>query len=258
MEWDSLENMASEARDKGITIGQLIFKREVDFSGKSEEEIFSQMAYSWQVMKEAVQEGSRNPRPSRSGMIGGDGKKLLEYIEKGEPLSGDCLKGVALSLSVAELNAAMGKIVAAPTAGSSGIIPGVLQAVSLRLNKSDEDVIYSLFTAAGVGMIIADKASLAGAEGGCQAECGSAAAMAAAAAVELAGGTPAQAVNAVAISMKNNLGLVCDPVAGLVEVPCAKRNALGAANALVAADLALAGIKSVIPADEFIAAMGEV
>lgn len=258
MQWNSLENMAREAENKGLTIGKLVFLNDVESLGKSEEEIFGQMACNWQVMKEAVLEGSKNPQLSRGGMIGGDGKKLLEYYERGELLSGNCLRAVALSLSAAELNAAMGRIVAAPTAGSSGIIPGVLTTVSSMFGKSEKDVVYALFTAAGVGMIIADKASLSGAQGGCQAECGSAAAMAAAAAVELAGGTPAQALEAVAISLKNNLGLVCDPVAGLVEVPCAKRNALGAANALVAADMALAGIKSVIPADEVIEAMGEI
>lgn len=259
MDWNSLESMATEAENKGITVGRLVFLREVESSGKSEDEILAEMSNSWHVMKEAVYEGSHNPRPSRGGMIGGDGKKLLKYIENGKVLSGgDCLKAVALSLAVAELNAAMGRIVAAPTAGSAGIIPGVLSAVSSKFSKSDKEVIFALFTAAGVGIVIAQNASLAGAEGGCQAECGSAAAMAAAAAVELAGGTPHQAINAVAISLKNNLGLVCDPVAGLVEVPCAKRNALGAANALVAADMALAGIKSVIPADEVINAMGEI
>jgi L-serine dehydratase len=258
MQWTSLEIMAREAENQSLTLGQLVFRSEVESSGKSDEEVFEQMARNWQVMKEAVQESCEHPCPSRGGMIGGDGKKLLEYLEKEEMLSGKCLLAAALSLSVAEYNAAMGRIVAAPTAGSSGIIPGVLTTVSSRLSLSDKEVVYALFAAAGVGMVIAGKASLSGAEGGCQAECGSAASMAAAAAVELAGGTPSQALEAVAISLKNSLGLVCDPVAGLVEVPCAKRNALGAANALVAADMALAGIKSVIPADEVIEAMGEI
>jgi len=189
-------------------------------------------------------------------MIGGDGQRLLQYAQSQPTLSGQLLEAVGRALAVAELNAAMGLIVAAPTAGSAGILPGVLTVLAEKLAKSEQEMVESLFCAAGVGLIIAQKASLSGAEGGCQAECGAAAAMAAAAAVELAGGTPSQAVAAVAISMKNSLGLVCDPVAGLVEVPCAKRNALGAANALVAADLALAGIISVIPADEFIEAMG--
>jgi L-serine dehydratase len=152
----------------------------------------------------------------------------------------------------------MGRIVAAPTAGSCGIIPAVLVTAMEERQLSEESVVDSMFTAAGIGMVIANRASISGAEGGCQAECGSASAMAAAALTELLGGSPAQAADACAIALKNTLGLVCDPVAGLVEIPCIKRNAAGAANALVAAELALAGIESVIPVDEVIDAMREI
>lgn len=258
MEWRTLAEMADEAGKQGISLGRLVFLAEVQDSGGDEQAVYDRMARNWQVMKEAVEEGLNNPRQSRGGMIGNDASRLAYYRKVGKPLSGAVLEAVSGALAVAEVNASMGKIVAAPTAGSCGILPGVLTMLKLRLNKTDREIIPALFTAAGVGMIIAQNATLSGAEGGCQAECGSAAAMAAAAAVELAGGTPEQVLEAVAISLKNSLGLVCDPVAGLVEVPCAKRNALGAANALVAADLALAGIKSVIPADEVIIAMGEI
>ena len=168
------------------------------------------------------------------------------------------MRNQSLSIAVAEGNVAMGRIVAAPTAGSCGILPAVLLSVGERLNSSQDDLVRALFTAAGFGIVIAKKAGISGAVGGCQAECGSASGMAAAVAVELAGGTPEQSGHACAIALKNSLGLVCDPVAGLVEVPCVKRNAGGAANALAAADLALAGVKSVIPIDEVILAMHQV
>ncbi|NLA58510.1 MAG: L-serine ammonia-lyase, iron-sulfur-dependent, subunit alpha, partial [Firmicutes bacterium] len=161
-------------------------------------------------------------------------------------------------LAVAEINASMGRIVAAPTAGSCGILPAALLTVMEEKNIPEDRVILGLFTAGGIGLVISKQATIAGAQGGCQAECGSAAAMAAAAIVEMVQGSPQQAAHACAIALKNVLGLVCDPVAGLVEVPCIKRNAMGVANALVAADLALAGIKSVIPADEVIEAMRSV
>lgn len=258
MEWSSLAEMAACAKEQGISLGRLVFLKEVRDTESQESTVFERMGKNWQVMKAAVEEGLNNPRKSRGGMIGGDGHKLAAFQKKGNALSGDILNAVSRSLGVAELNASMGKIVAAPTAGSCGIIPGVLTMLQEKLELSDEAIVYALFAASGIGLVIAQRASLSGAQGGCQAECGSAAAMAAAAAVELAGGTPFQALDAVAISLKNNLGLVCDPVAGLVEVPCAKRNALGAANALVAADMALAGIRSVIPADEVIGAMAEI
>jgi len=161
-------------------------------------------------------------------------------------------------MAVAEVNATMGRIVACPTAGSCGIVPGVLKKIQEIDNLSDEQIAVALMTCAGFGMVIAHRASVSGAVGGCQAECGAASAMAAAAAVELRGGTPEQAGEACAMVIKNVMGLVCDPVAGLVEVPCAKRNALGASLAMVMADMALADVKSVIPVDEVITAMGAV
>ncbi len=258
MQYASLQEMAEEAMRRGMTLGSLIVEMEAAEGETTKQAVIDKMQRTWEVMKDSVAEGVQHPKKSRGGMIGGDGAKLIHYCDKEPPLSGKIIRAVGRALAVAEFNASMGRIVAAPTAGSSGILPGVLTTVAQELKKSDEEVVVSLFTAAAVGMIISEKASVSGAQGGCQAECGSAAAMAAAAVVELAGGNPEQAVQAVAISLKNNLGLVCDPVAGLVEVPCAKRNALGASNALVAADMALAGIQSVIPADEVIEAMGEI
>jgi L-serine dehydratase len=167
-------------------------------------------------------------------------------------------KAVAASMAVLEVNASMGKIVAAPTAGSSGILPGALISVGEDFKKNDDDICKALFTASAVGYIITRNATVSGAEGGCQAETGAAAAMASAAIVEMLGGTAEEALAAAAITIKNILGLVCDPVAGLVEVPCVKRNAIGTANALISADMALAGIKSVIPFDEVVEAMYKV
>lgn len=162
------------------------------------------------------------------------------------------------AIATNEVNAAMGVICATPTAGSSGTLPGILFALNDRLKLTEDQMLRFLFTAGGMGMIIANKASIAGASGGCQAEVGSASAMGAAAAVEIAGGTPVQSANALAIAMSNLLGLVCDPLAGLVEVPCVNRNATGAGNALIAADLVLAGCTSLVPADEVIAAMDKI
>jgi L-serine dehydratase len=217
------------------------------------------MGRSLQVMKESVQRGLIGAERSVSGLAGGDARRLHESSLAGKTISGDrTMLAVARAMAAAEVNACMGRIVAAPTAGSCGVLPGVLLTVAERLGKSDEDLVRALFTAAGFGMVIAQKASISGAAGGCQAECGSAAAMAAAAGVELAGGSPEQSAHAAAVALKSMLGLVCDPVAGLVEVPCVKRNGTAAALALAAIDMALAGIQSAIPADEVIEAMGQV
>jgi len=181
---------------------------------------------------------------------------LQNYIKSGKTLTGNLLlDAVSKAVATNEVNAAMGTICATPTAGSAGVVPGTLFAVKEKLNPTRMEMIEFLFTAAAFGFVVANNASISGAAGGCQAEVGSASGMAAAAIVELAGGTPAQAAEAMAITLKNMLGLVCDPVAGLVEVPCVKRNAMGASNALTAADMALAGIKSKIPCDEVINAM---
>ena len=184
---------------------------------------------------------------------------MQKYLENNETLTGDVIvKAMAMALSSSEVNASMGRIVACPTAGSCGILPAVVLSAGERLKKSDDELIKALFTSSAVGMIIGRNATLSGAEGGCQAECGSASAMAAAGVVEMMGGTPKMCLDAAAIVLKNILGLVCDPVAGLVEIPCAKRNAAGAVSALSTAELVMAGVSSHIPFDDAVTAMYQV
>ncbi|HCJ57329.1 L-serine ammonia-lyase, iron-sulfur-dependent, subunit alpha [Lutispora sp.] len=253
----TMQQIIEAAEQKGVKISDIALEIESKESGLSAEEIKKRMYCNYAVMKDSVSNGINKAIPSVSGLTGGEGYRLWQ--ERGKGLSGETiLSAASRAMAVSNVNASMGKIVAAPTAGSCGIIPGVLMTVGERLGKSDEEIAESLITTAVVGKIIAQNATLAGAEGGCQAECGAASAMAAAAAVQLSGGTPSQAGDAAAIAMKGVMGLVCDPVAGLVEVPCIKRNSFGAAQAILAADMAMSGIKSVIPVDEVIKAMGEV
>lgn len=256
----SMKTLIEMAEEQNCTLGRLMQKQEAQNSQHTEEEVLQQMLRNWQVMKGSIQQGIESPEKSKGGLIGGEARKLHDYLHGETPvLSGEAILGAAgYALSVAEVNATMGRIVACPTAGSCGIVPGVLRKIQEMDHLTDERIGEALLTCAGVGMVIANRASVSGAVGGCQAECGAAAAMAAAAAVELRGGSPAQAGEACAMVLKNVMGLVCDPVAGLVEVPCAKRNAMGASLALVMADMALAGITSVIPVDEVIDAMGAV
>ena len=215
------------------------------------------MQGSLQVMRQAVQAGMDPALRSASGLCGGDAARLAAHAA-GSLCGRPAAMAMARALAVSEYNAAMGRIVAAPTAGSCGILPGAVLSMLAEGRCDERQAVMALFTAGAVGMVIANRAFLAGAQGGCQAECGSASAMAAAALVELAGGTPDQCAHACAMALKNQLGLVCDPVAGLVEVPCVKRNAAGVMIAFAAADMALAGIESRIPADECIDAMREV
>ncbi|RJR13707.1 L-serine ammonia-lyase, iron-sulfur-dependent, subunit alpha [Candidatus Parcubacteria bacterium] len=236
-------------------ISQIMIEQEMEFTGKSKEDIISQMDRNLEVMEQAVERGLQGVK-SVSGLTGGDAVLLQKYIESGKSLTGkNILDAVSKAVATNEVNAAMGTICATPTAGSAGVVPGTLFAVKNVLNPTREEMINFLFTSGAFGFVVANNASISGAAGGCQAEVGSASGMAAAAIVEMAGGTPDQCAQAMAITLKNMLGLVCDPVAGLVEVPCVKRNAMGAANAMVAADMALAGITSRIPCDEVIDAM---
>jgi L-serine dehydratase len=242
-----------------IAIWEYALKLEERESGLSKREIISKMERNLQVMKEAAEYGLNNKVRSLSGLSGGDAYKLNQYLEQDTNLTGNfMIKAMARALSCSEVNASMGRIVAAPTAGSCGILPAVIITAGEKLNKSDEELIQALFTASVVGVIIAQNATVSGAEGGCQAECGSAAAMGAAAVVEMMGGTPAMALHAGAIVIQNILGLVCDPIAGLVEEPCSKRNAAGAVSALTTVDMVLAGIQSIIPFDEVVVAMYKV
>ncbi len=259
LRYDSVKELVDKAMAAGKNISDLVLEDQAQQLEQPAEELVATMARNLEVMEEAVKTGLQAELKSASGLSGGEAYKLKDALEQGQTLGGDGLnKALIRAVAIAEVNACMGRIVAAPTAGSSGIIPAVLLTVMEEKKMPREKVVMSLFTSAGIGIAIAKQASISGAEGGCQAECGSAAGMAAAAAVELAGGTPRMAGNACAFALKNVLGLICDPVAGMVEIPCIKRNAAGAANALTAANLALAGIESVIPIDEVIGAMKSV
>lgn len=243
------------ANSQNKKISEIMIEQEVTVTGRSREEIIGFMDRNLTVMEEAVERGIKGVK-SHSGLTGGDAVLLQKYIEKGNFLTGETvLDAVSKAVATNEVNAAMGTICATPTAGSAGVVPGTLFAVKKKLKPTREEMVSFLFTAGAFGFVVANNASISGAAGGCQAEVGSASGMAAAAIVEIAGGTPQQCAEAMAITLKNMLGLVCDPVAGLVEVPCVKRNAMGAANAMVAADMALAGITSRIPCDEVIDAM---
>ncbi|WP_432663841.1 L-serine ammonia-lyase, iron-sulfur-dependent, subunit alpha [Wukongibacter baidiensis] len=254
--FNSGETLVEICKKQDKKMWEVMLLREVENSEKTEEEIFDLMMDNLQVMKRAVKKGLEEDIKSVSGLVGGDAKLLKSRYEKKDTVSGSrMLKAVAGAMAVLEVNASMGQVVAAPTAGSCGILPGVLITVGEELNISDDDLVKGLFTASAVGLIVSQNATVSGAEGGCQAETGTASAMAAAAVVELLGGNPEEALHAASMTIKNILGLVCDPIAGLVECPCVKRNAIGAANALISADMALAGIKSIIPFDEVIDAM---
>lgn len=256
----SIDELVTTATNQGLPLSEVIINQEILTSGKSREQIFQRMRNNLATMKAAVERGtSGQDVHSATGLTGGQAVKVKEYRQTHRTLSGDAMMAaVEGAIATNEVNAAMGVICATPTAGSSGTLPGILFALNDRLKLTEDQMLHFLFTAGGMGMIIANKASIAGASGGCQAEVGSASAMGAAAAVEIAGGTPVQSANALAIAMSNLLGLVCDPLAGLVEVPCVNRNATGAGNALIAADLALAGCTSLVPADEVIAVMDKI
>ena len=258
--YESVKELTDAAEKEHKKISSLVLEDQARSMEISAEEIFARMADSFKVMKEAVAFGMKKDQKSMSGLTGSEGYMVNEYSKKNN--GGICgsymSSAIAKSLAVAGCNASMGRIVAAPTAGSCGILPGCLISLMEEKNLDEKDVIMSMFTAGAFGMVIANKASIAGAEGGCQAECGSASAMAAAAMVELMGGTPNESADACAIALTSQMGLVCDPVAGLVEIPCIKRNASGVMIAFSSAEIALAGVGSKIPCDECIDAMREV
>lgn len=239
-------------------VAELMITTEIEMTGRSREEIIYIMSKNLEVMKSSVVNGLTGSK-SISGLTGGDAVKIDNYLKRSKTLSDTTiLTAVRNAMAVNELNAKMGLVCATPTAGSAGCLPAVLSTAIDKLNLTQKEQLDFLFTAGAFGLVIGNNASISGAEGGCQAEVGSASAMAAAALVKVAGGTAFQASQAVAFVIKNMLGLICDPVAGLVEVPCVKRNALGSSFALVAADMALAGIQSQIPVDEVIDAMYQV
>lgn len=257
--FNTISKLIELVEENNISIVELIIQREMEINEKSEEDILGLMRKNLEVMKDAVEKGLTENLKSTSGLVGGDAKLVDKARTQGKTITGEVMSSaIANALAISEVNACMGKIVAVPTAGSCGILPGAVLAVVKDRKIDDEKVVQAMFVAAAIGIVIAEQASVSGAEGGCQAECGSASAMAAAAIVYMLGGSNKQICNAVALSLKSILGLVCDPVAGLVEVPCVKRNAMGAGNALISAEMALAGVESVIPVDEVISAMKEV
>ena len=259
LNYTSIAELVALASSKEQKISELVLHDQAAQLNMDQNLVFEKMLYNYQVMKASIEKGNDPDIRSTSGLTGGDAAKLYQVYKDEKTLTGGFMAGAMWrALAVSELNAAMGRIVASPTAGSCGILPAAVATMQVEHHLSDEDCVMALFTASAVGMVIGNNACLAGAAGGCQAECGSAAAMAAAAIVELAGGSPEMVGEAVAIVIKNILGLVCDPVAGLVEIPCIKRNASGVTTAFMAAELALAGIKSHIPADETILSMKQV
>lgn len=258
MIFDSVKNLLAEAEAAKLPLWEAVMRSGAEESGITAEESFASMRKRLQAMREA--DASYDPEQrSKSHLVGGAAEKMRLQTEKGASICGEFIgKVLAGALRMGECNACMHRIVAAPTAGACGVLPAVLLPYAEKYGTSEEELTKALYVAAGFGAVIASRASISGAESGCQAEIGSASAMAGAALVYLHGGDGQQMSTAVAIALKNLMGLACDPVAGLVEVPCVKRNAIGAMNALTAAELALAGIHSAIPTDEVIDAMGAV
>ena len=251
MDFKKAAELLSLCKEYDKPISQIMMDRECEMTEKPLDEIRSRMAVSLQIMKDATKEAINQPSQSMGGLIGGESRKLSDLQSFGKNIAGNLLsKAIAYSMGVLEVNASMGLIVAAPTAGSSGVIPGVLLALQEEYDFTDDQIIDALFTCSAIGYLAMLNATVAGAVGGCQAEIGVAAAMAAAAVVELMGGTPEQCTDAASTVLMNMLGLVCDPVGGLVEYPCQNRNASGASNAIVAAEISLAGIHQLIPLDE--------
>jgi L-serine dehydratase len=253
----ALADAIRDAEQQGISLARLALETEARDQGRPVEEIRAALRRALEVMRGAVERGMTGELRSASGLVGGDAAKLR--TGPAGPLAGTPFRDVlARALAVQEVNAAMGVIVAAPTAGGAGVLPAVLTGLAAARNLSDDAVVDALATAGLIGAVVAERASLSGAEGGCQAETGAAAGMAAGAATEMLGGSPDQVSAAVALAQQGTLGLVCDPLGGLVELPCVFRNATGAAIALAAIEMALAGITFAIPADEVIDTMGEI
>lgn len=255
----SIDYILDEAAKNNQPIWQVVLHEEQEDSGLSVEAIRERVGRVYDVMREAATNGISAELRSVSGLTGGDAARYYNHYRNHKNLLGSlCARAMSYALATSEYNAAMGVIVAAPTAGSAGVLPGVLIAAQEEYGFSDRDAINALITASGIGAVIAKRATISGAQGGCQAEMGSGSAMAAAALCEVMGGTARQCTHAAALALKNSLGLACDPVAGLVEVPCVKRNGIYAVMAIAAADMALAGVESFIPPDEVIDAMYQI
>ena len=258
MALDSIKEIFERSARENIPFWEIVLQYDMEERQVSRQASMAKMLSTWQAIQDAADSYTGTQR-SVSGLVGGDGLKMRLYARRGESIGGEFMDEVIVqAISMAESNACMRRIVAAPTAGSCGVVPAVLLPLCEREHYTQHELLEALYVASGIGAVIAYRASISGAAGGCQAEIGTASAMAAGALVSLRGGTNEQIGHAVAMALKNLMGLVCDPVAGLVEVPCVKRNVIGAVNAISAADMALAGIESRIPVDEVIDAMGEV
>ena len=258
MALDSMREIFDRMTEEGKPFWEIVLETDMEERQVTRNQSMAKMLTMWQAMSDAA-DGYTGRRRSVSGLVGGDGMKMRQYNLRGEAMTGGYVSEViAEALSMAESNACMGRIVAAPTAGACGVLPAVLLPLCKYEELSQHQLLEALYVASGIGAVIAYRACIAGASGGCQAEIGTASAMAAGALVALRGGDGQQIGHAVAMALKNLMGLVCDPVAGLVEVPCVKRNVIGAVNAVSVADMAMAGITSQIPVDEVIDAMGEV
>ena len=258
MALDSMKEIFERSARENIPFWEIVLQYDMEERQVSRQASMAKMLSTWQAIQDAADSYTGTQR-SVSGLVGGDGLKMRLYARRGESIGGEFMdEGIVQAISMAESNACMRRIVAAPTAGSCGVVPAVLLPLCEREHYTQHELLEALYVASGIGAVIAYRASISGAAGGCQAEIGTASAMAAGALVSLRGGTNEQIGHAVAMALKNLMGLVCDPVAGLVEVPCVKRNVIGAVNAISAADMALAGIESRIPVDEVIDAMGEV
>ena len=258
MALDSMKEIFERSARENIPFWEIVLQYDMEERQVSRQASMAKMLSTWQAIQDAADSYTGTQR-SVSGLVGGDGLKMRLYARRGESIGGEFMDEVIVqAISMAESNACMRRIVAAPTAGSCGVVPAVLLPLCEREHYTQHELLEALYVASGIGAVIAYRASISGAAGGCQAEIGTASAMAAGALVSLRGGTNEQIGHAVAMALKNLMGLVCDPVAGLVEVPCVKRHVIGAVNALSAADMALAGIESRIPVDEVIDAMGEV
>ena len=258
MALDSMKEIFERSARENIPFWEIVLQYDMEERQVSRQASMAKMLSTWQAIQDAADSYTGTQR-SVSGLVGGDGLKMRLYARRGESIGGEFMDEVIVqAISMAESNACMRRIVAAPTAGSCGVVPAVLLPLCEREHYTQHELLEALYVASGIGAVIAYRASISGAAGGCQAEIGTASAMAAGALVSLRGGTNEQIGHAVAMALKNLMGLVCDPVAGLVEVPCVKRNVIGAVNAISAANMALAGIESRIPVDEVIDAMGEV
>lgn len=250
------KELLEKCQEHNLPISEIVILDEIENTETDRDKILNNMILILKVMKNSIESYKNKTEATMGNIIGGEAKKLISYMDNNKTICGSSInKAMTRALACSEYNASMGRICAAPTAGSSGIIPASLITVAEEFQLSEDILLKGLITSSGIGKIITQNATVAGAEGGCQAECGSAAAMAAAGIVEMVGGTPEMSLTAASICLKNIMGLICDPVAGLVESPCSKRNSSGAVNAMTSAELALSGIKSVVSFDETVEAM---